>query len=258
MRQGDRQEVEEANMTAGRDSDVKRRGHPTARSPGVGVLAALEASPSSCGTWSPRRSSGGGRLRWGTRGAEASASLPGDELVRRAQVVVHPGSQLSTHARRLCGHGSPRSDQGRGGFYTYQTLENIVGCRITNTTEILPEHQASGGRRRHLPASDRTADANRARGSSERPRAPRVTRRHRCRGGWGVSTWQFAVNPGADGGSRLLTRGRSDHTPDWRSRLAFGRFPHRSDHLRDEPQDDARDQATGGARRPVERPEALP
>jgi hypothetical protein len=41
----------------------------------------------------------------------------------------------------------------------------------------------------------------------------------------GMSTWQFAVNPGLDGGSRLLTRGRSDYTPDWKSRLAFGRFP---------------------------------
>ena len=42
---------------------------------------------------------------------------------------------------------------------------------------------------------------------------------------WGMSTWQFAVNPGPNGGSRLLTRGRSDYTPDWKSRLAFGRFP---------------------------------
>jgi len=27
------------------------------------------------------------------------------------------------------------------------------------------------------------------------------------------------------GGSRLLTRGRYDHSPDWKSRLAFGHFP---------------------------------
>ena len=40
-----------------------------------------------------------------------------------------------------------------------------------------------------------------------------------------MSTWQFAVNSRTDGGSRLLTRGRYDHTPDWRSRLTFGRFP---------------------------------
>ena len=40
-----------------------------------------------------------------------------------------------------------------------------------------------------------------------------------------MSTWQFVVNPGPDGGSRLLTRGRYDHAPDRKSRLAFGRFP---------------------------------
>jgi hypothetical protein len=42
---------------------------------------------------------------------------------------------------------------------------------------------------------------------------------------WGRSTWQFAVLPGPGGGSRFLTRGRYDHSPDWKSRLAFGRFP---------------------------------
>jgi hypothetical protein len=31
--------------------------------------------------------------------------------------------------------------QGRGGLYVYQTLENLAGCQIINTTEILPEHQ---------------------------------------------------------------------------------------------------------------------
>jgi hypothetical protein len=40
-----------------------------------------------------------------------------------------------------------------------------------------------------------------------------------------MSTWQFAVKPRLDGGSRLLTRGRYDYTPDWKSRLAFERFP---------------------------------
>ena len=42
---------------------------------------------------------------------------------------------------------------------------------------------------------------------------------------WGMSTWQFAVNSDPDGGSRLLTRGRYDYTPDWKSRLTFERFP---------------------------------
>ena len=37
-----------------------------------------------------------------------------------------------------------------------------------------------------------------------------------------MSTWQFVVNPRPGGGSRLLTRGRYDFTPDWKSRLMFG------------------------------------
>ena len=33
------------------------------------------------------------------------------------------------------------------------------------------------------------------------------------------------MEAGIDGGSRFLTRGRYDYSPDWKSRLAFGRFP---------------------------------
>jgi hypothetical protein len=61
---------------------------------------------------------------------------------------------------------------------------------------------------------------------------------------WGMSTWQFVVRNDPEGTSRLLTRGRYDHSPDWRSRLTF---PYRGHLVRDEPQDDARDQAAGRA-----------
>ena len=37
-------------------------------------------------------------------------------------------------------------------------------------------------------------------------------------GSWGMSTWQFVINPGPDGGCRLLTRGRYDYSPDWTGR----------------------------------------
>ena len=41
----------------------------------------------------------------------------------------------------------------------------------------------------------------------------------------GMSTWQFIVNATPDGGTRFLTRSRYDYSPDWKSRLMFGRFP---------------------------------
>jgi hypothetical protein len=33
------------------------------------------------------------------------------------------------------------------------------------------------------------------------------------------------IKPKPDGGSRFLTRGRYDYSPDWKARLAFSRFP---------------------------------
>lgn len=32
--------------------------------------------------------------------------------------------------------------QRRGGFYSFERLENLIGCKITNTDRILAEHQA--------------------------------------------------------------------------------------------------------------------
>jgi hypothetical protein len=115
--------------------------------------------------------------------------------------------------------------QGRGGFYTYQTLENLVGCKIINTTEVLPDHQH--------PAVGETIFLHPAappmRAEVVNPPNVLVLVGSPADLGdeesWGMSTWQFVVKPGPDGGGRLLTRGRYDYTPDWKSRLAFGRFP---------------------------------
>ncbi len=78
--------------------------------------------------------------RWGATDEEASATLPGDDLV--------PTSRLTaTHAITI---GAPPArvwpwiaqlGQGRGGMYSYEGLENLVGCQITNVDHILPEHQ---------------------------------------------------------------------------------------------------------------------
>ena len=115
--------------------------------------------------------------------------------------------------------------QGRGGFYTYQTLENIVGCRITNTTEIIPDHQHPAvGEDVHLHS---TAPPLRIE-IVDPPNALVLVGSPADIGGeesWGISTWQYVVKSGPGGSSRFLTRGRYDYTPDWKSRLAFGRFP---------------------------------
>jgi len=211
-------------MAAGGDSDDSRLGHSAAPSPGVGVLSALEGAALIVWNLIATPFIGRRRLGWGTVGRETTDSLPGDEFVPEpkwsytlAIAIDAPPDDVWPWIAQI--------GQRRGGFYSYQTLENIAGCRITNTTEILPEHQhPTVGEDIYLhptapPMRIEIVDPPNALVLFGSPTDIGAEE------SWGVSTWQLAVSPGSDGGSRLLTRGRSDYTSDWKSRLAFGRFP---------------------------------
>jgi hypothetical protein len=197
---------------------------PRTAPPGVGVLAALEGAGLIACHLVATPFIGERRLRWGTVGTEATDSLPGDELVPDPKWSYTLGVAVDAPPEAVW-PWIAQIGQGRGGFYTYQTLENLVGCKITNTTEILPAHQHPAvGDDIYLhptapPMRIEIVDPPRALVLSGSPADIRAEE------SWGMSTWQFVVNAGSLGGSRLLTRGRSDYSPDWKSRLAFGRFP---------------------------------
>jgi len=194
------------------------------RSPGVGILAALEGAALIVWNLVATPFIGRKRRRWGTVGTEPTDSLPGDELVGRPRWSYTLGIAIDAAPEEVW-PWIAQIGQRRGGFYSYQTLENFAGCKIKNTTEILPEHQ-------HPTVGDEiylhpTAPPMRIE-VVDPPHALVLFGSPADIGAeasWGVSTWQFVVNPEPHGGSRLLTRGRSDYTPDWKSRLAFGRFP---------------------------------
>ena len=211
-------------MTAGEDSDNKRLGQQTARSRGVGVLAALEGAALILWNLIATPIIGRRRLRWGTVGTEATDSLPGDEYVPEPKWTYTLGMAVDAPPKNVW-PWIAQLGQARGGFYTYQTLENMAGCGITNTTEILPDHQHPAvGEDIYLhptapPMRIEIIDPPNALVLFGSPADIGAEE------SWGMSTWQFAINPSHDGGSRLLTRGRFYYTPDWKSRLAFGRFP---------------------------------
>jgi len=196
----------------------------SAHSPGVGILAALEGAGLIAWHLVATPFVGRKRLSWGTQETEAIDPLPGDELVPEPKWsytlsidVAAPPDAVWPWIAQI--------GQGRGGFYSYQTLENMVGCKISNTTEILPEHQ-------HPEVGDEVY---------LHPKAPPMRIEIvdppntlvlfgspadiGAEESWGVSTWQFAIRRGSATRSRLLTRGRSDFSPGWATRLAFGRFP---------------------------------
>ena len=211
-------------MAAERESWIRRRGPREARPPGVGILAALEGI--ALVVWHAVATPfiGRRRLRWGTVGTEITDSLPGDELVTEPKWSYTLGIAVAASPEAVW-PWIAQIGQGRGGFYTYQTLENLVGCRITNAIEVLPDLQ-------HPVVGDSIylhPSAPPLRIEAVNPPSALVLFGTPADVGagdsWGRSTWQFAVNPGQDGGSRLLTRGRYDYSSDWRSRLTFGRFP---------------------------------
>lgn len=164
------------------------------------------------------------RRRWGTIETEATDPLPGDEFVPEPKWSYTLAVGVNAPPEKVW-PWIAQVGQKRGGFYTYQTLENIVGCKITNTTEILPEHQHPlvGGEIYLHP----TAPPMRIK-IVEPPRSLVLFGSPAglaAKENWGMSTWQFIVRPGRDGTSRFLTRGRSDYSPGWKTRLTFGRFP---------------------------------
>lgn len=194
------------------------------RPPGVGFLAALEGLVLIIWSVITTPFNGRERLRWGTVGTEAQDQLPGDDLIPNPKWTYTLGIRIDAPIEKVW-PWIAQIGQGRGGFYSYQTLENMFGCKITNTTQIHPElqkPQVDDEVRLHPtspPMRITTVDPPRALvlfgspadlGNAE---------------SWAISTWQFVIMPQPDGTSRLLSRGRSDYTPGLVNRLFFGRFP---------------------------------
>jgi hypothetical protein len=78
--------------------------------------------------------------RWGATPAEIAGAMPGDELVPFPKLI-------STRAVTI---GAPPTEvwpwlaqigQGRGGFYSFDSLENLLRCDIHSADRIVPELQ---------------------------------------------------------------------------------------------------------------------
>jgi hypothetical protein len=79
-------------------------------------------------------------LRWGASAEEVAREMPGDELIAdpdmlatRAITINAPPSAIWPWLVQM---GS-----GRGGAYTYDWIENLLGLDMHSADEVLPEHQ---------------------------------------------------------------------------------------------------------------------
>jgi hypothetical protein len=157
------------------------------------------------------------QLRWGATNDELEAALVGDDLVASAD-------QIATRAitvRAVPDEVWPwvaQLGQSRGGFYSYDFLENLIGCEIHSADRINPEWQ-------DLAAGDQVALAP---GTALNVAVSEPGRTLVLRGGipLGASasppydfTWAFSLVGLPGGATRLLVRERYGYLRSWTSLL---------------------------------------
>ena len=79
-------------------------------------------------------------LRWGATAQERWEILPGDDLIANVDLVATRAITIRASAD-VVWPWIAQLGQGRGGLYSYDTLENLVGCDIHSADRILSEWQ---------------------------------------------------------------------------------------------------------------------
>jgi hypothetical protein len=152
------------------------------------------------------------QLRWGATAFETTELLPGDELI----------SDPDLAATRAITINAPADDvwpwivqlgQGRGGFYSYDTLENLIGCHIHSALQINPDWQ-------HLDVGDavRLAPEIALRVAVAEPPRTLVLRGGVLPGTTIAPydfTWTFDLSPVSVATTRLIVRERYAYTRWW-------------------------------------------
>ncbi len=79
---------------------------------------------------------------WGATTEELAAQLPGDELVEGSDLTSTRAVTVYARAADIW-PWIAQLGQGRGGFYSYDALENLVGCDINTADRIVPGGRTS-------------------------------------------------------------------------------------------------------------------
>jgi hypothetical protein len=80
-------------------------------------------------------------LRWGATDEELQVALPGDELVAAADLTATRAVTVRASVDGVW-PWIAQLGQGRGGFYSYDFLEDLVGCDIHSAERVVAEWQS--------------------------------------------------------------------------------------------------------------------
>jgi len=135
-------------------------------------------------------------LTWGATAEEAVARLPGDELLDGADGVATRAIDVDAPAAAVWPWIAQMGPWPRGGAYTYDWIENLLGLGMHSADRVLPEFQ-------HPQVGDTLGyGANRMR--VERVEPEHVLAWRSEDGNW---VWTFVLEEHA-GATRLISRNR--------------------------------------------------
>lgn len=160
--------------------------------------------------------------RWGASDQELVQPLPGDELVpsyklgyTRAITIQAPVEHVWPWIAQM--------GQGRGGLYSYEGLENLIGCEITSSDKILPQFQnpqpgdlirlGKKGYPCFSVAAVESPDTLVLVSANPQTEIP-GSYSDKSEKGFSIATWQWALHPLGSDSTRLMVRQRLDFSQD--------------------------------------------
>ena len=152
------------------------------------------------------------QLSWGATDRECEERLTGDDLILDADLTATRAITIRASAGEVW-PWIAQLGQGRGGFYSYDFMENLIGCDIHSADRIVPEWQdvEVGDEVRLAP------EVGLAVASLEQGRSLVL------RGGVPIGnttppyefSWAFVLRDESDNTTRLLVRERYTYTRPW-------------------------------------------
>jgi hypothetical protein len=80
-------------------------------------------------------------LTWGATAEEAAARLPGDELLEDADGIATRAITIDAPPSAVWPWIAQMGPSPRGGAYTYDWIENLLGLNMHSADRVLPEYQ---------------------------------------------------------------------------------------------------------------------
>ena len=151
---------------------------------------------------------------WGATPQEVHDALPGDEVIASPRYAATHAITIDAPPERVW-PWIAQLGQGRGGLYSYDWLENLLGLDIHSLDHIDPALQdiAVGDEVRLVPDGmqpDLAFDVLRVEPPHLLLPGPGTPRSEAVAAGLPYPTWAFVLRDAGDGSTRVIARFRSD------------------------------------------------